>query len=159
MYTREDKIRAVELFIKYDFSPQSVINELGYPCRGSLYNWYREYPENGNDIPDVNPYERYSDGLKRVAVNHYFERGRCLPRTCRMLGYPSKEPLARWIDELEPGRRVVNRTSRGIADAAKENAVVRLVARAETAQAIADDVGVKRATCLSHTGSCLVHAH
>ena len=54
--------------------------------------------------------------------------------------------LARWIDELEPGRRVVNRTSRGIADAAKENAVMRLVTRAETAQAIADDVGVKRAT-------------
>ncbi|WP_217953155.1 IS3 family transposase [Adlercreutzia caecimuris] len=145
MYTREDKIRAVELFIEYDFGPQSVINELGYPCRGSLYNWYREYPENGNDIPDANPYERYGDGLKGVAVDHYFERGRCLSRTCRMPGYPSKELLARWIDELGPGRRVVNRTSRGIADAAKENAVVRLVARAEAAQAIADDVGVERA--------------
>lgn len=68
MYTREDKLKAVELFIKYDFSPQSVINELGYPCRGSLYNWHREYLANGNDIPDANPYLRYSEGLKRAAV-------------------------------------------------------------------------------------------
>ena len=79
MYTREDKLRAVELFVKLDFSPQSVINELGYPSRGSLYNWYREYMANGNDIPDANPYERYSDSLKRVAVDHYFEHGRACP--------------------------------------------------------------------------------
>ena len=38
MYSREEKLRAVEPFIKYDFSPQSVIDELGYPCRGSLCN-------------------------------------------------------------------------------------------------------------------------
>lgn len=133
MYTREDKLKAVELFIKYDFSPQSVINELGYPCRGSLYNWHREYLANGNDIPDANPYLRYSEGLKRAAVDHYFEHGRCLARTCRMLGYPSKELLAAWVDELEPGRRVVNKTGRGITDDAKENAVVRLVTRSESA--------------------------
>ena len=36
------KLKAVEPFIGYDFSPQSVIDELGYPCRGSLYNWYEE---------------------------------------------------------------------------------------------------------------------
>lgn len=29
MYSREDKLRAVELLIKYDFSPQSVIDESG----------------------------------------------------------------------------------------------------------------------------------
>ena len=38
MYSREEKLRAVEPLIKYDFSPQSVIDELGYPCRGSLCN-------------------------------------------------------------------------------------------------------------------------
>ena len=146
MYSREDKLRAIELFIKYDFSPQSVINELGYPCRGSLYNWYEEYLANGNDIPDINPYRHYSEGLKRVAVDHYFEHGKCLSRTCRALGYPSKELLAAWIDELEPGRRKVNRTHRGFEDDDRENAVVRLVTRKESAQSIADDIGVKRAT-------------
>ena len=146
MYSREDKLRAVELFIKYDLSPQSVIDELGYPCRGSLYNWYDEYLANGNDIPEANPYARYGEDLKRVAVDHYFEHGKCLSRTRRALGYPSKGLLAAWIDELEPGRRKLNGTHRGITSAAKENAVVRLVTRAEPAQSIADDMGVKRAT-------------
>lgn len=53
-----------------------------------------------------------------------------------MLGYPSKELLAAWVDELEPGRRVVNKTGRGITDDAKENAVVRLVTRSESAQSL-----------------------
>ena len=70
MYIREDKLKEVELFTRYDFSPQSVISELGYPCRESLYNWCEEYLSNGNDIPDVNPYKHYSEGLKRVAVDH-----------------------------------------------------------------------------------------
>lgn len=113
MYSREDKLRAVELLIKYDFSPQSVIDELGYPCRGSLYNWYEEYLANDSDIPDINPYRHYSESLKRVAVDYCFEHGKCLARTRRALGYPSKELLAAWIDELEPGRRKVNRTHRG----------------------------------------------
>lgn len=103
MYSREDKLRAVELLIKYDFSPQSVIDELGYPCRGSLYNWYEEYLANDSDIPDINPYRHYSESLKRVAVDRCFEHGKCLDRTRRALGYPSKELLAAWIDE--PGAR------------------------------------------------------
>lgn len=113
MYSREDKLRAVELLIKYDFSPQSVIDELGYPCRGSLYNWYEEYLANDSDIPDINPYRHYSESLKRVAVDYCFEHGKCLARTRRALGYPSKELLAAWIDEPGPGRRKVNRTRRG----------------------------------------------
>ena len=60
--------------------------------------------------------------------------------------YPPKELLAAWIDELEPGRRKVNRKHRGFGDDDKENAVIRLVTRKESAQSIADDIGVKRAT-------------
>lgn len=33
MYSREEKLKAVELFIRYDKSPASVIREIGYPCR------------------------------------------------------------------------------------------------------------------------------
>lgn len=35
MYSREEKLKAVELFIKYDKNPASVIRELGYPCRAA----------------------------------------------------------------------------------------------------------------------------
>lgn len=59
----------------------------------SLYNWYREYLDNGGEIPDVNPYQHYSENLKRVAVDHYFEHGKCLARTCRALGYPSSRTV------------------------------------------------------------------
>ena len=72
-------------------------------CRGSLYNWYEEYLANDGDIPDANPCRHYSEGLKRVAVDHYFEHGKRLARTRRALGYPSKELLAAWNDE--PGAR------------------------------------------------------
>lgn len=58
MYSREDKLRSVELLIGYDFSQQSAINELGYPCRASLYNRCKEHLANGNDIPDANPCQR-----------------------------------------------------------------------------------------------------
>lgn len=146
MYPREDKLRAVELFIKYDLSPQSVIDGPGYPCRGSLYNWYEECLANGSDIPDANPCAHYGEGLKRAAVDHCLEHGKCLSRTCGALGYPSKGLLAAWADELEPGRRKASGTHRGIARAAKEDAVVRLVTGADPARSIADDMGVKRAT-------------
>lgn len=36
MHSWEDKLRAVELFIEYDFSPQSVVNELAYPTRAPM---------------------------------------------------------------------------------------------------------------------------
>ena len=38
MYSREEKLRAVEPLIKYDLSSQWAIDELGCPCRGSLCN-------------------------------------------------------------------------------------------------------------------------
>lgn len=43
MYSRKEKLRTIELYIKYDFSPTSVTRELGYPCRDTLYAWYDEY--------------------------------------------------------------------------------------------------------------------
>lgn len=56
MYTREDKLKAVELFIKYDFSPQSVINELGYPkSRMTLCKWIDELAPGGRKKRGPNP--------------------------------------------------------------------------------------------------------
>ena len=43
MYSHEDRMRAVELYIKYGHSAADVIRELGYPNRGSLRNWFREF--------------------------------------------------------------------------------------------------------------------
>lgn len=49
MYSYEDRLKAVELFIKYDYSPAAVIHELGYPkSRTSLYGRYSEFRKDGN---------------------------------------------------------------------------------------------------------------
>lgn len=146
MYSREEKIRAVELFIRYDLSPASVIRELGYPCRATLYAWHEEYLANGCDIPSVNNHRRYTEEQRRAAVDHFFEHGRCLARTMRALGYPSQELLASWIDELEPGRRPKRTDTAHIPEETKERAVIDLIARKGPAKDIADELGVERAT-------------
>lgn len=49
-------------------------------------------------------HRRYDDLQKRAAVDHFFDHGQRLARTVRQPGYPkSKELLASWVDELEPG--------------------------------------------------------
>jgi putative transposase len=45
MYSREKKMKAVELYIKYDLSASAVIHELGYPDRKTLIAWYKAYQE------------------------------------------------------------------------------------------------------------------
>ena len=78
MYSREEKLKAVELFIRYDKSPASVIREIGYPCRATLYAWHEEYLANGCDMPSVNNYRRYTEEQRSAAVDHFF-RARPMP--------------------------------------------------------------------------------
>ena len=108
-YSRQQRERAVDLYIKYEHSAADVIHELGYPSRTILYVWYRErLEEERTGVPSGRGqrHRRYSDEQKQAAVDHYLEYGRRLSRTMRMLGYPkSKELLMAWIDELAPGQR------------------------------------------------------
>ncbi len=49
MYSYQDRIKAVKLYIKYDLSPSTTVRELGYPTRRMLVKWYKEYQET-NDL-------------------------------------------------------------------------------------------------------------
>jgi putative transposase len=42
MYSYEDRIKAVELYIKYDKSAAATVQELGYPSYKMLIRWYKE---------------------------------------------------------------------------------------------------------------------
>ena len=44
-YSREQRRRAVELYERYEHSAADVIRELGYPSKGALLMWYREWLE------------------------------------------------------------------------------------------------------------------
>lgn len=106
MYSFEIRMRAVELYIKYGHSAADVIRELGYPNRGSLRNWFREFEESGDlHAGKVRP-RLFFDEQVRAAVDHCPEHGRSLTRTVRAMGYPkSRATLAAWVDELAPGQR------------------------------------------------------
>ena len=108
-YSKEQRDRAVDLYIKYERCAADVIHELGYPSKGALLSWYADrLEEERTGVPSRRGerYRRYSDEQKQAAVDHYLEYGRRLIRTMRMLGYPkSKELLMAWIDELAPGQR------------------------------------------------------
>ena len=108
-YSKEQRDRAMDLYIRYERCAADVIHELGYPSRGMLPVWYRErLEEERTGVPSMRDerYRRYTDEQKRAAVDHYLGHGRRLKRTMRALGYPkSHELLTAWIDELAPGRR------------------------------------------------------
>ncbi len=105
-YSREQRDRAVDLYVKYERcarrrDPRARLSQQGRvavvvrgPARGGAH---RRPSRRGER------YRRYSDEQKRAAVDHYLEYGRRPGRTMRMLGYPkSKELLMAWIDELAP---------------------------------------------------------
>lgn len=78
---------------------------------------------------------------RRAAVDHYFTHGRCVRRTIRALGYPSHEVLARWIDELEPGRHRLRRTP--VEEETRRKAVARYACGEATSRRIGEELGVR----------------
>ena len=138
MYSPDEKRKAIELFIKYDHSATAVVNELGYPSRGLLYIWHRQYQELGEKA-FANRMPRYNDEEKGIAVEHCFEHGRCLARTMRMLGCPkSSELLSNWVRELEPGRSKPKRAARAFAHEQGKSAAIDLESRRSSADEVAN---------------------
>ena len=106
MYSAEQRMKAVEAFARFGCSAADTIAELGYPTRHTLRNWWREYQVGGDGFLERKRREpKYSDEEKRGAVDYYLEHGRSLARTIGAMGYPSRETLGDWIDELAPGQR------------------------------------------------------
>ena len=102
MYSYEDRIKAVKLYIKYDFSVADTLRELGYPTRNALIKWYKEYKEKGDLHTSYEKKPKFTKEQMQKAVDYYLEHGRCIRRTVRVLGYPSRTALAQWIDKLAP---------------------------------------------------------
>lgn len=45
MYSYEDRIRAVELYIRLGKRLKATIRQLGYPTKNALKSWHREYEQ------------------------------------------------------------------------------------------------------------------
>lgn len=102
MYSYEDRLRAVRLYIKLGKRVGLAIRQLGYPTKNALKGWHREY-EQRHDLPGGYVRQpRYSLALKEGAVEHYLEHGRCIAATIKALGYPSRSLLSAGLHELHP---------------------------------------------------------
>lgn len=137
MYSYEDRIRAVRLYIKLGKRIAATIRRLGYPTKNSLKSWHREYVQ-CHDLQTgyVRSRPKYSSEQKKVAVEHYLSHDRCAAETLRALGYPCRGTLAAWIDELDPGasKRIVGKAGNTPKpQEMKQAAVIDLCTREESA--------------------------
>ena len=92
-YTREQRQRAVELYVKYEGCAADVIRELGYPSREALRMWHRDWldeQETGVSSQRGERYARYTEEQKRRAVDMIEGCGGSVTRAMRRLGYPTR---------------------------------------------------------------------
>ena len=148
MYSYEERLKAVQLYIQYDKSYASVFRELGYPPSShSIKLWYKEYEETGDLHKSYSSSSKYSDEQRKAAVQYYVEHGRSKSRTVKALGYPTRQQLTEWIkqdlpDEVRPctkGQSLVHLTKDQ-----KEQVAIELCTRDGSAQEIADKYNVSR---------------
>ena len=82
MYSYEDRIRAIRLYIKLGKRIGATLRQLGYPTKNALKSWHRKF-EQGRDLPAaaVRSWQKYSDEQKQAAVEHYLNHDRCMTGT------------------------------------------------------------------------------
>ena len=145
MYSYDDRLRAVQLYIKLGKRAGLTIRQLGYPTKNALKAWHRTY-EQRQDLPAA--YMRgpkYTLAQRQLAVDHFVANGRCLAITIKALGYPSRSLLASWIRDAHPELRPrVGQAHETLSSQAKQSAVMALCLRQGSAQAVAQDLGVSR---------------
>ena len=150
MYSYEQMIKAVTLYIKLEKRTALTIQTLGYPTKNTLKGWFKTYQLQG-DLP--RGYQRkktlFSVEQKTNAINHYLENGCSMTYTIRCLGYPCRSTLRKWLRERHPN---LFKSEHHMAKAARFNsqqktqAVIELQTREGTAKQTADAVGVSRPT-------------
>jgi len=150
MYSYDDRIRAVELYIKLGKRVGPTIRQLGYPTKNALKGWHRAYQQR-RDVPVgyARREPKFSQAQKAAAVEHYLAHDQCIAATMRALGYPCRATLTAWVREALPKshRAVVGSVGqRSYPAAFKQAGIVALCTRQESAQAVADELGVCRPT-------------
>lgn len=151
MYTLADRMKAVNLYLKYDRNAAAVRRELGYPSKRSLRQWVDEFAVDGSLHAGYRSRPpKYSPAQKQAAVNYYLEHGRSLVGVIRALSYPNRYTLAQWLEAA--GARESRVLTAGVGGDRKEctpeqkrAAVLDLLARKGPAQTVASQHGASRA--------------
>ena len=150
MYSYEDRVRVVELYIRLGKRVKATIRQLGYPTKNALKGWFREFEQRLDlRVGFAGRCPKYSQAQKEAAVEHYLTHDRCIAATMRALGYPGRGTLTAWVREAFPEARkaMVGRAGRPTyPEALKQAAVIGLCCRQESALVVAERLGVCRPT-------------
>ena len=149
MYSYEERIKAVELYIQYDFQAELTAAELGYATAKSIQRWYKEFQKQGNLHKKRISLKKYTEAQKEQAIKYYSEHGRSVARTVRALGYPNRDTMFQWLDEAFPNRKKCCISKNALIEfppEKKEQAVIDLCARVGSAKEVAEAHGISRVT-------------
>lgn len=102
MYSQEERMTAVHAYINSNFNENYVIRTLGYPSPNALRSWYKEYKATGTLHEKSRPKPRYTQAQKEKAVAYYAEHHVSLTQACREMGYPHRDMLRVWVQEIRP---------------------------------------------------------
>ena len=98
MYSHEDHIRAVKLYIKLGKRTGPTILQLGYPIKNALKSRHRDYKHSRDlQMGYVRSKQKYSDQQKHAAVQHYVHHDHCIASAMKALRWapasmkPSKD--------------------------------------------------------------------
>lgn len=117
MYSNEERMKFIKLYIEYVYNARAVIRELGYPSRNRLAAWYEEYCEHGTlERLDKQRNSKYTVDQRQMTVDFYHNNGRSVSKTIKALGYPGKTTLCDWLneDESDSSRKWSCKTSRSL---------------------------------------------
>ena len=149
MYSREERNKAIHLYLKYDKCIADVIRILGYPNYRTLKDWYAEYQQQLIDGTENEPCKvkpAFTDEEISTVVKHYIENGKNYTRTVKTLGYPSRETLRKWVREIAPEERKILKSRIQYSQEDKLKAVSDFCYREETVSTVAEAHSVHRRT-------------
>jgi transposase-like protein len=150
MYSYEERLRAVKLYLTLGKRCKVTIQQLGYPTKNTLKAWHEEFERRGElKAVYARSKPKYSDEQRNVAVEHWANHGRCITFTLKALGYPCRQKLTAWVRERYPEARkyVTGKAGRPTASlSSKRAAVYELCTRTGSAQEVAGKLDVDRVT-------------
>ena len=88
MYSYEDRIRSVMLYIKLGKRVAATIQQLGYPCKNSLKGRHCEYEQDRDLKTAVVRPPKFTREQKARAVEHYRRTGAAWLSQSRLLAIP-----------------------------------------------------------------------
>ena len=101
MYSYEDRILAVELYIKLGLRVRATIRQLGYPIKNALKGWYQHFLKYQDlSVSQAPRAPKYSLQQRQAAVAHYLVHYHCIAATIRVLGYTGRGTLSSCVTAI-----------------------------------------------------------